>query len=174
MKVYRDYSNEPVFEGLGHECLKFIMDKAFTFADGRKLYRKWEEDGKYFYDVGSVYYTTEPLIQEADGMASYTDMTLEEVIAEIDKYGICAYERQLNGDMVFYLVTTEIVIKDPDHRNMYNEFKKAFRKVLRLLKNNPEFGSHENAYICINILEILYGDMNAFPQYMKVCEDIEK
>ena len=53
--VYDAFTRRIVFEGTVDECLKWIMDQAFTFEDGRKLYRTWQENGDCYYDVGTVY-----------------------------------------------------------------------------------------------------------------------
>lgn len=53
--VYEALTRRIVFEGTTDECLKWIMDQAFTFEDGRKFYRTWQENGDCYYDVGTVY-----------------------------------------------------------------------------------------------------------------------
>ena len=53
--VYDAFTRRIVFEGTVDECLTWIMDQAFTFEDGRKLYRTWQENGDCYYDVGTVY-----------------------------------------------------------------------------------------------------------------------
>ena len=37
--VYKAYNRRVAFEGTDDECLKWIMDQAFTMDDGRKIYR---------------------------------------------------------------------------------------------------------------------------------------
>ena len=53
--VYDAFTRRIVFEGTADECLKWIMDQAFTMDDGRKIFRTWEENGEMVYDVGNVY-----------------------------------------------------------------------------------------------------------------------
>ena len=53
--VYKAYNRRVAFEGTADECLKWIMDQAFTMDDGRKIYRTWQENGDTYYDVGYVY-----------------------------------------------------------------------------------------------------------------------
>lgn len=53
--VYEALTRRIVFEGTADECLEWILNQAFTFEDGRKLYRTWQENGDCYYDVGTVY-----------------------------------------------------------------------------------------------------------------------
>lgn len=55
-KVYRLYKNVLVFQGGYCECKRWILAHCTTTTKNGKLFRTWEEDGKKFYDVGTVYY----------------------------------------------------------------------------------------------------------------------
>lgn len=64
MVVYSYYSNESVFEGTKEEVRNWIMDQAFELSNGKRLFRSWNEAGKYVYDVEILYYTTEDIFDE--------------------------------------------------------------------------------------------------------------
>lgn len=51
------YSNEDA-----EKCREFILNRTETLSDGRKIFRLWSEDGKYYFDAGPVvFYTNVPL-----------------------------------------------------------------------------------------------------------------
>lgn len=59
--VYDSYDNQIAFRGDLKECKNWIIGKAFKFEDGRSFFRHWELEGRFYYDVGCVYYTFEKL-----------------------------------------------------------------------------------------------------------------
>lgn len=60
--VYNSYNNQVAFRGDLKACKDWVFNQAFKFEDGRRFFRHWEIDNRFFYDVGSVYYTFEKLI----------------------------------------------------------------------------------------------------------------
>ncbi len=54
-QVYDYYTKKVVFEGTYEQCWDWIMSQAFTFKDGRKIFRSWLERGSTVYDVGNLY-----------------------------------------------------------------------------------------------------------------------
>lgn len=60
--VYNSYNNQVVFRGNLQACKDWVLNQAFKFKDGRRFFRYWQIDDRFFYDVGSVYYTFEKLI----------------------------------------------------------------------------------------------------------------
>ena len=53
--VYEYYSRIKVFEGSFLECAKWILDHCEIISE-KKIFRTWEQNEKYYYDVGTVYY----------------------------------------------------------------------------------------------------------------------
>lgn len=77
MEVYRAYSNEVAYTGSAIECLDWVMKQAFTLKGGRKIYRHWKENGKFFYDVEVVYYTDCDLHTAAEVEAALHDVEFD-------------------------------------------------------------------------------------------------
>lgn len=64
MTVYENWSMRVAHEGSREDCREWIMNQAFTMSDGRKIFRHWEADGMYHYDVGCVYCTYQDIFDK--------------------------------------------------------------------------------------------------------------